>query len=147
MRSLKRWRAWQRAELKAAGQARRGAPQNGENPKANTRRAGRREKCAPAAGEFVFTYEDGRLLNQSTTFGATKYVRLLREAAKCPRRWQLRHCRKIGATLCRDIHLPTDMAIARLGQSARGTNKPYTGEAKGDYLRPLVLAIRKTYFR
>jgi hypothetical protein len=147
VRSLKRWRAWQQAELNAAGQARRGAPQNGEDPKGNTRRAGRRGKCAPETGDFAFTYEDGRPLNQSTTFGATKYVRLLRRAAKCPPKWQLRHCRKIGATLCRDAHLPTDMAIAWLGQSARGTNKFYTGEAKDDYLLPLVRAIRNTYFR
>jgi hypothetical protein len=94
----------------------------------------------------VFTYEDGRPLNPSTTFGATKYVRLLRKAAKCPKKWQLRHRRKIGATVCRDAHLPTDMAIAWLGHSARGMNKFYTGEAQNDYLLPLVKWISAQYF-
>ena len=68
-------------------------------------------------------------------------------AVGCPKKWQLRNCRRIGATFCRDAHLPTDMAIAWLGQSARGTNKFYTGEAKEDYLQPLVRAIHRTYFR
>lgn len=147
LKSLKRWRAWQQAELNAASQTRRRTPQTGKKPEGTTKPAGTGDKSAPGTDDFVFTYENGRPLNQSTTFGATKYVRLLRRAAKCPKKWQLRHCRKIGATLCRDAHLPTDMAIAWLGQSARGTNKFYTGEAKEDYLLPLVREIRKTYFR
>ena len=38
------------------------------------------------------------------------------------------------------------MATVWLGHSAGGTNKFYTGEAKEDYLLPLVREIGRTYF-
>jgi len=85
--SLKRWRAWQQAELKAAGQARRRAPQTVERPEGTTIRAETGDESAPKIEDFVFTYENGRSLNQYTTFGATKYVRLFRKAAKGPKKW------------------------------------------------------------
>lgn len=90
--------------------------------------------------------DDGRPFNQEQSFGVTKLFRQLRKHEKAGK-WQIRHLRNIGSTLCRDAHLPTGMATAWLGQSARGTNKFYTGEAKDDYLVPLVKEIRAHYFR
>jgi len=163
VRSLKRWREWQQVELRAAAErrakraaarAKRVAQRSG-NASADQppERGGKSEpstpvaagaKAAPIAPENVFTYADGRRLDQTTSMQATDYLRYLRRAVgdKVP---QLRSCRNIGATLCRGARLPTDMAEAWLGHSARGTNKFYTGEAEEDYLLPLVRVIGEKY--
>ncbi|MCH7872900.1 MAG: hypothetical protein IID33_14490 [Planctomycetes bacterium] len=122
VKSLKRWQRWRRAELKTP------SPE------------------MEAAAQFVFTYDDGRPFNQEQSFGVTKLFRQLRKDEKAGK-WQIRHLRNIGSTLCRDAHLPTDMATAWLGHSAGGTNKFYMGEAKEDYLLPLMREIGRTYFR
>lgn len=93
----------------------------------------------------VFTHIYGGPIDQERSFTATRYLRRLRKAAGC-KKWEVRHCRNIGATVVRDAHLPKAMADAWLGHSAGGTNVFYTGEAADDYLSPLVEAIGKRYF-
>lgn len=165
VRSLKRWREWQQVELRAATErrakraaalaAKRAAQRIGKKgTEQPTERDGKPAPSMPVAAGVkdaaiapanVFTYADGRRLDQSTSMEATDYLRYLRRTVgdKVP---QLRSCRNIGATLCRDARLPTDMAEAWLGHSARGTNKFYTGEAQEDYLLPLVQVIGGRYF-
>ena len=166
IRSLKRWREWQRVELQAAAQraakreadrlARGGADQmTTRATEPATKSARKLNPSTPGAGgktgsaiaaDHVFTYANGHPLDQSSSMEATDYLRYLRRAVgdNVP---QVRLCRNIGATLCRDAHLPADMGESWLGHSARGTNKFYTGEAKEDYLLPLVEVIGARYFR
>lgn len=122
VRSLKRWQ--QHRKLQAETDRRNGA----------------------AYAQFVFTNSDGRAFGHDDSSGVTRIIKRLRESVDCGH-WQFRHLRNIGSTLCRDHHLPEAMADAWLGHSARRTNKFYTGEAKDDYLLPLVTIIGETYFK
>lgn len=133
VRSLKRWREWQAAELakvaaRAAGDD--GAPEKGDEPQ---------------TASHVFTYADGRPMNQKSSDQVSAYLGTLRKAIGVAD-WQIRHCRNIGSTIRRNAGLPSDMANAWLGHSARETNKLYTGEAGEDYLLPLVREIGRVYF-
>ncbi len=133
VRSLSRWREWQAAELTKV--AARAAGKSGTLG----------EPTDVPKAVHVFTYADGRAMNQKTSDQVSAYFGSLRKAVGVTE-WQLRHCRNIGSTVRRNAGLPADMANAWLGHSARETNKFYTGEAGEDYLLPLVQEIGRVYF-
>lgn len=122
VRSLKRWQQHRQSEI-----AEHGAP-------------------AELHARFVFTNHEPAAYDQQESYGVSKLLRQVLDAVDCGH-WKFRHLRNIGSTLCRDNHLPEAAADAWLGHSARGTNKFYTGEAKDDYLQPLVRLIEASYFR
>jgi len=161
VRSLKRWREWQRNEsaeragrpmkrraLSAASVDASGSRSAPIAPVAHaspgvTARAPSRVVTDAALVDYVFTYSDGRPVDQQKSNQITDYYAVLRDALDVT--WPLRSCRNIGSTIRRDAHLPEDMANAWLGHSARQTNRFYTGEAPIDYLLPLVRAIGVRY--
>ncbi len=139
VKSLKRWREWQRGELAKVEERAAARRSNAGNQAPSSR---------PPEAEYVFTYDDGRPFDQEKSFQVSTYFKILRKAVGAgAMAWPVRSCRNIGATVRRNAHLPSDMSNAWLGHSARETNMFYTGEAPDDYLLPLVRKIREVFFR
>ncbi len=115
VKSLKRWQRWRRAELKTP------SPE------------------MEAAAQFVFTYDDGRPFNQEQSFGVTKLFRQLRNDEKAGK-WQIRHLRNIGSTLCRDAHLPTGMASAWIGSKWAWNNSETVASRVLGFMNPFAIA-------
>jgi hypothetical protein len=154
VQSLLRWREWQQAELiqaaKRKASKRAASGKNDTGTPDNDAKSPQAETCDISSTpcmttEFVFTYADGRAMDQEKSFQVSTYFLKLRTEAKCTD-WEVRHCRNIGSTVRRNARLPSDMANAWLGHSARETNRFYTGDAEDDYLLPLVQEIERRYF-
>jgi integrase len=118
--SLKRWKQYRDAEIEEFGLEQ------------------------PGHADFVYSNSERRPFDQQDSSGATKLLTKVRNAVDC-KDWEIRHLRNIGSTAVRDHRLPEAMAHAWLGHAAGGTNVFYTGEAKDDYLLPLIEVIGATY--